>query len=262
MSATTKRRRSLAAALAAIGDGAIVRAAFFAMLAGTAVVLWLDWKELTANQQTVEAMPSIPVLPAFNPDNPMLPGGPTVTTDPELLRQPLKVELGPGGVLSLTGSIDPGSFERVQAEIEARGEYVKSVSLNSPGGSVTDAVKIGALMVVGEYTTAVAPGALCASSCPLIFAGGKVRQASKQSAIGVHQIYAMASAGDLPSGLAGAGTAMSEAQRTTAIITRYLNTTSVDPAFWLHALETPPDQLYYLSAEELSKYRLVTLFTD
>ena len=58
------------------------------------------------------------------------------------------------------------------------------------------------------------------------------------------------------------GTAMSEAQRTTAIITRYLNRTTADPTFWLHALETPPDQLYYLSAEELSQYRLVTEFTD
>jgi hypothetical protein len=262
MRTAAPKRRGLLAGLAAIEDGAIIRAAFFAMLAGTAAVLYIDWKELTAADLANVMMPDIPVLPAFNPTNPMLPGGPVVTTDPELLRQPLRIELGPGGVLSLTGSIDPGSFERVQAELAARGEYVKSVSLNSPGGSVTDAVKIGALMVVGEYTTSVAHGALCASSCPLIFAGGKQRLASHQSAIGVHQIYAMASAGDLPAGLAGIGTAMSEAQKTTAIITRYLNTTSVDPAMWLHALETPPDQLYYLNPDELSKYRLVTQFTD
>ena len=72
----------------------------------------------------------------------------------------------------------------------------------------------------------------------------------------------MASAGDLPTGLAGVGTAMSEAQKTTAIITRYLNTTTVDPAIWLNALETPPDQLYYFKPDELSQYRLVTRFTD
>lgn len=262
MSAVAPKKRGILATIAAVDDGTIIRTAFFALLAGTAAVLYLDWKELTAADLATSAMPDIPVLPAFNPDNPMLPGGPTVTTDPELLRQPLKVELGPGGVLSLTGSIDPGSFERVQAEITARGEYVKRVELNSPGGSVSDAVKIGALMVVGEYTTVVAPGALCASSCPLIFAGGKERLASHQSAIGVHQIYAMASAGDLPAGLAGVGTAMSEAQKTTAIITRYLNSTTVDPAMWLNALETPPDQLYYFKPDELSKYRLVTQFTD
>ena len=32
----------------------------------------------------------------------------------------------------------------------------------------------------------------------------------------------------------------------------------VDPALWLHALETPPDRLYYLSPEELTTYKLVT----
>lgn len=262
MSAAAPRRRGFLAALAAIEDGAIIRTAFFALLAGTAAVLYLDWKELTAADLATSVAPDIPLLPVFNPDNPMLPGGPVVTTDPEALRQPLKIELGPGGVLSLTGSIDPGSFERVEAEINARGEYIRRVSLNSPGGSVSDAVKIGALMVVGEYTTVVSPGALCASSCPLILAGGKERIASRQSAIGVHQIYAIATAGELPSGLAGVGTAMSEAQRTTATITRYLNSTTTDPAFWLHALETPPDQLYFFNAEELSNYRLVTQFTD
>jgi hypothetical protein len=32
----------------------------------------------------------------------------------------------------------------------------------------------------------------------------------------------------------------------------------VDAAVWLHALETPPDRLYYLSPTELTGYRLVT----
>jgi hypothetical protein len=139
---------------------------------------------------------------------------------------------------------------------------VKQVELNSPGGSVEDAVKIGALMEVNAFTTSVAAGALCASSCPLILAGGKQRLASRTAAIGVHQIYAMAIAGDPPAGLAGIGNAMSGAQRTTAVITRYLGTTGVDPAVWLHALETPPDRLYYLAPDELEKYRLVTRFTD
>jgi hypothetical protein len=51
---------------------------------------------------------------------------------------------------------------------------------------------------------------------------------------------------------------MSEAQKTTAVITRHLTTLGVDPALWLHALETPPDRLYYLSPDELTTYKLVT----
>src|SRR5690606_9054412 len=111
------------------------------------------------------------------------------------------------------------------------------------------------------YATRVAPGALCASSCPLAFAGGRERQATPASAIGVHQVYAALEGGALPSGIKAAGDAMSDAQRTTAAITRYLGRMGIDPALWLHALEPPPDRLYYLTPEELTGYRLVTDMT-
>ena len=51
---------------------------------------------------------------------------------------------------------------------------------------------------------------------------------------------------------------MSDAQATTARISRHLAEMGVDPALWLHALDTPPQALYYFSPEELAKYRLVT----
>ena len=262
MSTARAPRAGLLQRAAAISDGAIIRAAFFAMLIATAAVLYVDYQELSGRDITEAVLPNMPVLPAYDPDTPDAPAGPAVTTDPAMLRAPLSVALEAGGVLRLTGTIEPGSFDKVQAEVEARGEYVKTVALDSPGGAVEDAIKIGALFEVEGFTTTVAPGALCASSCPLIFAGGKERIASHQSAIGVHQIYTMAEAGKLPSGAQAVGTAMAEVQKTTAAITRYLETTGVDPAIWLFALETPPSKLYYLSPAELEKHRLVTRFSD
>ena len=67
---------------------------------------------------------------------------------------------------------------------------------------------------------------------------------------------------ELPTGIRAAGEAMSDAQKTTAMITRHLTKMGVDPALWLHALETPPDRLYYLSPDELVTYRLVTAMDD
>ena len=180
------------------------------------------------------------MLPAFDPDSPTTGPGPAVTTAFETLKQPLAIELGTGGALRLTGSFDPGAATRFAAEIEARGEYVEAVVFDSPGGSVTDAIAIGALIAEKGYATRVEPGGLCASSCPLAFAGGKARQATPRSAIGIHQVYAAAQAGALPLGAQAAGNAMSEAQKTTATITRHLTAMGVDPALWLHALETPP----------------------
>jgi hypothetical protein len=252
------RRPGIVERLAAIEDGTILRAAFFAMLAGTLSVLYIDYRELTAADVTSFAAPLEPVLPAFDPDSPTTAPGPPVTSDLETLKEPLKVALGSGGVLQVRGTIDPGSAERFAAEIAARGEYVETVALDSPGGSVEDAMAIGRLISENGYTTRVETGALCASSCPLAFAGGIERHATPRSAIGVHQIYAAVAAGQLPAGIRAAGDAMSEAQKTTAIITRHLTAMGIDPALWLHALETPPDRLYYLSPDELVDYRLVT----
>lgn len=252
------RRRGPLQRLAAIDDGAIIRFAFFAMLAGTAAVLFVDYRELTESAAAGLVAPDQPVLPAFDPDGPAAMPGPAVTTDPELLRKPLRIALAGNGRLTLTGTFDVGAADRFAAEIEARGEYVETVVLDSPGGSVSDALAIGALLRENGYATSVAAGALCASSCPLVLAAGSSRSAHPDAAIGVHQVYAQFAAGTLPTGIGAAGDAMSDAQRTTALITRHLGDMGVDPALWLHALETPPGRLYYLTPEELQRYRLVT----
>jgi hypothetical protein len=251
-------RRPLLQRLAAIDDGTLIRFAFVVMLIGTAAVLFVDYSELTESDVAGTVAPNRPVLPAFDPDNPAMPAGPAVTTDPEILRQPLAIALGGDGVLALTGTIDVGAAERFAAELAARGEYVTTVALDSPGGSVEDALAIGAQIREHGYTTSVGAGALCASSCPLLLAGGIERLADPAAAVGVHQVYASVAPGALPTGIRAAGNAMSDAQQTTAVITRHLGAMDVDPALWLHALETPPDRLYYLSPEELLHYRLAT----
>jgi hypothetical protein len=248
--------------VADLDDGNILRVAFFALLAGTASVLYVDFRELTENEGAALAVPAQPILPPFDPDGPADGASPTVTTSPQVLEQPLEIALGSGGDLTLTGSIDVGSAIRFSAEIEARGEYVQTVVLDSPGGSVMDALAIGSLIHDKGLATRVAAGSLCASSCPIIFASGATRIASAEAAIGVHQIYAAALTGDPQNALRVAGTAMSGAQTTTGDIISHLTKTGVDPALWLHALETPPERLYYFTPEEMTQFKLVTEFDN
>lgn len=263
MSAKAQVRRPsllsrLFAGFARIEDGAIIRFAFFAMLAGTASVLYVDYSELTAGEIPTFATPALPMLPPIDPSiAPAFGPAPELTTDWSALQEPLSVTLAAGGVLQLTGTIDVGAFDRFLAEVEARGEYVKTVALDSPGGSVEDAIAIGALIRERGYSTSVSAGALCASSCPLVLAAGVERFANTQSAIGVHQIYAAADAANL-SAVADATLAMFEAQRTTALIARHLAEMGVDAELWLHALETPPQNLYYLTPEEMTGLKLIT----
>ena len=54
---------------------------------------------------------------------------------------------------------------------------------------------------------------------------------------------------------------MSDAQKLTAAITRYVADMGVSQDVWLHALETPPERLYYFSVDELVALKLVTKIT-
>jgi len=257
MASTARRLVNWAAAFE---DGAIIRAAFFGLLTATAVILYLDYAELSGQQPL--AMPSelTPVLPAFDPS---APGGgapgPAVTTPMDVLRAPLDIKLGSASALAVTGTILPGSAESFAAEIDSYGEYVKTVVLDSPGGSVADALAMGRLIRERGFATAVKAGGLCASSCPLVFAGGVERLADPAAAIAVHQIYA-ATPSDTPlaSRLAAAGNAMSDAQSMTAQISRYLIEMGVDGEVWLRALETPPDRLSYFTPADLTRLKLAT----
>lgn len=245
-----------------IDDGEILRWAFRGMLAVTVSVLAMDYFELQqkapASELADPLQTTLPILPpAVDTNEPAKTNDPRqfLTTDQELLRQPMQFTLGAGGTLRAEGSIVPGTAPRLAAELEARGEYVKAVSLNSPGGALDEAMEMGRLVRSHGLTTEVIDGSLCASSCPLFLAGGKKRLAGAKSAIGVHQFYATTQLGQTAP---APGQAMSDAQTTTARITRYLEEMNVDPAAWLHALDTPPRALYYFSADEMSRYRLTT----
>lgn len=252
----------LSAYAARFDEGEVLRWAFRGLLAGTIGVLAMDYYDL--QQQIAAETPAIaapdvatPLLPpVVDPQGPATHDPRTLFTgDRETLRQPIRFTLGAAGILEATGTIDPGASQRLANELDQRGEYVKVVSLNSPGGSVDDAMTMGKLLRDRNIASEVVDGALCASSCPLLLTGGVKRLVGKNAAIGVHQFYAVTVGGKPQSAPAQA---MSDAQMTTARITRYLGDLGVDPALWLHAMDTPPQALYYLSTDELTKYRLRT----
>lgn len=265
--ASVNEPRSLASTLKRyferFDDGEVLRWAFRGLLAGTVAVLVIDYVEMyrdaPAPTEMIDPMQTAtPVLPpAIAGDEPA--GGidprPFLKTDQTQLRRAMQFTLGTSGILLAEGSIEPGTAARLAAELQARGEYVKTVSINSPGGALDEAMEMGRLVHARKLATEVADGALCASSCPLFFAGGDERLAGAQAGIGVHQFYAVAAPEQKQ---VGPAQAMADAQVTTARITRHLDDMGVDPEVWLHALDTPPRSLYYFSTEELSRYRLTT----
>ncbi|WP_295811929.1 hypothetical protein [uncultured Nitratireductor sp.] len=256
------KRNPLVRYFSRFDDGALMRWAFVGVLIGSATVLGMDLRELVdrngglwPTESTSPMERSVTVLP------PAVETGDAreQSADPrqfvrsrrEALRDPIRFTLKAGGVLAADGAIDQGAAGRFQAELDARGEYVTSVALNSPGGSLEDAMAISRLVRERGLATSVADGAICASSCPLILAGGVERQAGDKAAIGVHQFYAAEQ-------MNNPAQAMADAQIITARISRHLDEMGIDPALWLHALDTPPRALYYLTPKQMKDYRLTT----
>jgi hypothetical protein len=175
----------------------------------------------------------------------------------EALRARMTFDLQSDGRLLATGTIEPGTAEIFAAEIAKRGSYVNSVVLHSPGGSVTDALAMGRLIRQKKFATEVEGASYCASSCPLVFAGGVERRAADKAAIGVHQVTAFRKdAGGLTE-LTGAS-GMDSAQRISAECQKYLREMGIDLQVWLHAMETPKEQLYYFKPDELLGLKLAT----
>jgi hypothetical protein len=162
-------------------------------------------------------------------------------------------ELVSGGKLMATGTITPGISESFAAEVSRRGDYIKTVVLNSPGGSVADALIMGRLIRERKFATEVEAGKYCASSCPLVFAAGIERRAGDRAAIGVHQV---ATAGSAASG--APRDEMNVAQKISARCQRYLSDMGVSLQVWVHAMETPHDKLFVFKPDELKSLNMVT----
>lgn len=254
--------------LADRADEAILRFIFRTVLAVTVAVLALDVANMlgwtaspdlaAAPAETREDSPALN-LPSLLPSilAPLLPGGDRrlmALPQPDgVLGRPMTFDLVSGGRLMATGTITPGISQSFATEVAKHGDYIKTVVLNSPGGSVTDALAMGRLVRERKFATEVEAGKYCASSCPLVFAGGVERRAGNKAAIGVHQVAVSAS--DV---LSPPRDEMSIAQNISARCQRYLGDMGISLQVWVHAMETPHDRLFVFKPDELKSLNIVT----
>jgi hypothetical protein len=261
-SATIQQR--VHAFLAANPDEAILRWLFRSVVTITMIVLAADlagmngWIGAPDSAAEVKQDGPAPELPGIVPSilAPLAPDGdkrlaPRPRADGAMAR-PMTFELVGGGKLMATGTITPGISDAFAAEVAKRGDYIKTVALNSPGGSVADALAMGRLIRERNFATEIEPGKYCASSCPLVFAGGVERSAGDRATLGVHQVAAVGAASGLPRD------EMNVAQNISAQCQRYLGDMGVNLQVWVHAMETPHDKLFVFKPDELKSLNLVT----
>lgn len=262
MPLTTAIQQRVHAFLAGNPDEAILRWIFSSVLVITVAVLatdlagingWInpsDEAAVVRHDRPSLDLPSLPPSIEATPDHGkrLMPRPPADGA----MGKPMTFELMAGGRLMATGTITPGISEAFAAEIAKRGDYVRTVVLSSPGGSVADALAMGRLIRERNFATEIEAGQYCVSSCPLVFAGGVERRTGDRAVIGVHQVAAIGAAGGLPRD------EMNVAQNVSARCQRYLADMGVNLQVWVHAMETPHDKLFVFKPDELKSLNLVT----
>ncbi|WP_179379361.1 COG3904 family protein [Jannaschia marina] len=176
------------------------------------------------------------------PSNP----GPGVSSD---MPRRLVAEITEAG-LRLRGAIAPGDGARIVTELRAAAPG--TVTLDSPGGSVSDALEIGRFLRDADVTTRIEDGAVCLSACPYAFAGGTTREVAEGGRLGVHQ-HSFGESTVLPAFLA-----TEDIQRGQAEVLAHLDAMGIDLRIMGPAMATPANEIYILTPQELSDWNVVT----
>lgn len=204
-------------------------------------------------------------LPRSNPKSPELtepvrPGDQTrrfspdraVPNSPEPLPERLVLtQVAGGDAILLEGEISNGDADRILKQINELREPPTRAILNSPGGSVRDALELGRALRLAGLQTEMRSGDICYSACPYLLAAGVTRSVPQDAFVGVHQHYFGEST------LLPAFVAVEDIQRGQGLVMRYLDQMGIDPLVMQHALVTPPDEIYVLLPEELERYKFI-----
>lgn len=196
------------------------------------------------------------VRPSVDGDGPSLPDGLGPLPQPAGESMTFSVATAENGTTYLlaTGAFTYGTADAFRRYHEREGKAATVVLFDSPGGLVQEAVALGRYIRESGLSTLVYEDGLCASACPLAFAGGVERLAAETAWIGVHRAYVTErGTGDLLTGLG-------QGQQLAALCMEHLVEMGIASDAWIHALATPWSEIYFFTPEQLEDYALVTRF--
>lgn len=84
-----------------------------------------------------------------------------------------------GCVLRVVGAIEAGDAERLKGVLDAIAQRFnptplgERICLNSPGGSLVEAVRMGEVVFRADFGTAIESGSVCESACAIVFMAGR-----------------------------------------------------------------------------------------
>ncbi|WP_462379556.1 COG3904 family protein [Pseudomonas sp. Marseille-QA0892] len=163
----------------------------------------------------------------------------------QVLEKPHGVRVG---VVGFTGSISGDDYEQLSEEMALKdlsNTSFKVAVLNSTGGEVYEAMKIGRLLRRERFDTTVPQGGACQSACVYLLAAGIGK--AVYGLVGIHRPYFSVS----PNGDAGASL-----KRVKAISADYFDEMNVPTRLADDMYSIQPSDMKVLSVAELGSYRL------
>jgi len=147
-----------------------------------------------------------------------------------------------GERFSFGEEVTAASVDRLIAAVE-RGATV--IEFNSPGGSLEEAIRGHEVLRAADVQTIVTGE--CASACTILFLGGAERSVETDGRIGVHQWASVGVEAD-----------ESEAQALSGALVALFKDAGVDEDFFIVGSQTPPQDIRWLSLEEMLAWNVIS----
>lgn len=147
----------------------------------------------------------------------------------------------------LTGPIVSGDLAKIVASVSAPGRFPKYFTLDSPGGDLLEAMKIG--QFIRETATGTFVAKECSSACVFLLVSGTSRNALDGAAIGIHRPYFEAKE------FAGLSLPEAEARhrQLRSAARRYLENMEMTTAAVEKMFSIGSDDVYYLTPPEKAR---------
>ena len=150
------------------------------------------------------------------------------------------------GVLFLKGKIEKGMYKDFRQAITDNN--IQTLVLDSPGGSVSEGLRIAGTVFDRKIKTYIRKNQNCASACSFIFLSGKTRYTLGK--LGVHQIAFDEEFSKKKEEIGLIGEVI---QLTNSDIVQYLDENNTPGFVYKYMLRTPSDEMYYFNEDELNQ---------
>lgn len=162
----------------------------------------------------------------------------------------------PGGpacsfTINISGEIDNSTPLKVSKWLERlSNEFALSVYVDSNGGSIDAAMTLGRMLRSRVADVIVPTGAECTSACVFVLVGAVFRTIDGR--VGIHRPYFAGMAGEEPT-ISNTKSAISNVEKK---IKAYLSEMNVPDSLLDEMMVVPPDQVKYLSLDDLAHFGL------